>query len=120
MKITTVKKWDAHGYTCEIVRMEYGTKFRSYLGDGHWCGYVYPPHGHPWHGADRTSDVFDDIEVMGGVGSSGWSHGPGGRKWRVGFDTASFNARDWTLDQVVDETERLALQAAGAAAAEVM
>ena len=116
MKITTVKTWQAHGYVCEIVRMDYATKYVSYLGDGHWCGYVRVPDGHPWHGRGPIDDVFDDVEVVGGVTFSGHLDRLRGEAWSVGFDTASFNARDWTLDQVAEETGRLALQAAGAAA----
>jgi len=34
---------------------------------GAWCGYVGVPPGHPWHGRGYSDDVFNGVEVHGGL-----------------------------------------------------
>lgn len=105
MKI--VKKWNHMGLKCVVKRHgEFG---------GYFCGYVIVPKKHPAYG--KTCYELDEIDVHGGL-----TYAVDGT---LGFDCAHGNdylacmpkeynqkAHKWTLDEVVQETEKLAFQLA--------
>lgn len=79
------------------------------------CGYVELPDGHPWRGC-AAEDV--PASVHGGVTFAGMLQGRYGH-W-VGFDFAHAGdhipgmrvpGREWSVDEVAEEVERLAAQA---------
>ena len=104
---------------------------------GHLCGYVRVPAGHPWHGVEREFDI--DATCHGGVTYTR-NYKPGGPEpdpdggWFVGFDCAhagdlsprtmerlgrthpSSDETYRTLDYVKHEVEQLAAQAVAAGA----
>lgn len=85
---------------------------------GFRCGYVDVPEGHPLHGLGYDSPAVCGLDVHGGVTFSQMEDGA----WRIGFDfghqgdyipaMSYFGGRVWSLEDVVEETERLADQVA--------
>ena len=76
-------EWRFEGFACLMVRQP---------DQGHWCGYVGLPPGHPWHGKDP-----DDAQVHGGITYGSPCEGvvchvpqPGepDEVWWLGFDCA--------------------------------
>jgi hypothetical protein len=107
-------------------------------GGGAWCGYVAVPPGHKYHGKD-CGEIDDAIDVHGGLTFAAKCHGhichvpePGEPDdvWWFGFDCAhAYDMRPeskmfetprwsqleehyWTLEEVQEETNRLAEQLA--------
>ena len=105
----------------------------------HRCGYVVLPKGHPAEGKGYCDDIFDSIEVHGGLTFAGTFNDlirNGLQDWVVGFDcNHSTDAPDleghpcpsewllgysemleskhvWTFDEVVAETKNLCEQLA--------
>lgn len=110
LAIPQVARWKHQGIECAVHQHPYfGTR----------NGYVLIPDGHPLYQLDE-SDAFgldSRLEVHGGV-TFGPERSEGGHV--VGFDTnhvGDYSAgfplgRRWTLDDVVEETNRLAGQVA--------
>ena len=99
------KEWEAYGFKCKVI----------FVRQSHRCGYVGIPKGHVAYDKDYT-DL--PIEVHGGLTYG--QFGEDGLKW-FGFDcahagdaTAHFSLEEgdhfWTLDEVVEETEKMAKQ----------
>jgi len=111
-----VKEWEHAGFKCRVWK-------HPYL--GHFCGYVVLPKTHPYAGKN-SQDI--DVDVHGGLTFHGWE----GDDYIVGFNCA--HAGDlvpgllthslgepgervldeqghlWTVEEVVEETNRLAEQ----------
>jgi hypothetical protein len=90
------------GLDCKVVRHKFG----------HLNGYVGVPRDHPdWGKLDDTN-----LEVHGGITYTGEQDG----LWWFGFDTShitdwdyvSHKGKYWTIEEVIDETKRLAQQLA--------
>jgi len=78
-------------------------------------GYVRVPEGHPWAGLDYV-DI--DVQVHGGLtysadGWIGFDAMHSGDYW-PGMGNLFRNGREWTAEQVADETRSLARQVAEA------
>ena len=88
-----------------------------------WCGYVNIPKDHQWYGLDYDSDKLRETPAPGGLTFSGRL----GDKdsWWIGFDTAHSGdiwpgnetgaeelnlswARCWIIDDLIEETKKLA------------
>jgi len=96
------KEWEAYGFKCKVI----------FVRQSHRCGYVGIPKGHVAY--DKRYDELP-IEVHGGL-----TYGEveeDGLKW-FGFDCAhledatasSPSGHFWTLEEVVEETEKMAKQ----------
>lgn len=66
---------------------------------GHWCGYLYLPRGHPWHGT--TNEL--DVDVHGGIT---YANLEPDRTWCIGFDCAHLGDRVPCMDSRPGETYR--------------
>lgn len=108
------KVWTHRGLSCRVW-MHPWLGFR--------CGYVDVPEGHPLHGLGYDSPAVCGLDVHGGVTFSQMEDGA----WRIGFDCGHqgdlilamlrspiplISGRFWSLEGVVEETERLADQVA--------
>lgn len=115
---TLVKRWKAHGLECAIAR-----------GGASLCGYVKIPPNHP--DANHHYDNVENINVHGGITFN--TRATDGGMW-FGFDCAHFGdwfgfgpegecdmpdefrhilehpGRVWTVEDVQEETERMAAQ----------
>lgn len=110
------KRWKHAGFHCLAKRNMWGW---------FWLGYIVIPEDHPWYGLDHN--ILSDIDVHGGITyCSPGIHEDFGQ-WLVGFDcghgwdyrpSALGHAGDplnyRTLQYVVEETNKLAEQAAQA------
>jgi hypothetical protein len=67
--------FESHGYVCHAVRYER---------NGHWCGYIYIPQGHPDYAADYNDVV---VHVHGGLTYSDTE----GDATKFGFDCGHYN-----------------------------
>jgi len=109
----TVKEWKAHGLDCAVAK-----------GHTALCGYVRVPSGHP--DENHHYDDVEDVSVHGGITFT--CRAMGGGRW-FGFDTAHFDdwwgyydkeknygtehpGKIWTIEDVVQETEKFAEQLA--------
>ena len=97
------KEWEAYGFKCKVI----------FVRQSHRCGYVGIPKGHVAY--DKRYDELP-IEVHGGLTYGAVEED--GLKW-FGFDcahsedaTASSPSEGhfWTLEEVVEETEKMAKQ----------
>ena len=114
------KSFEAHGLPCLVVLNE---------GLGNYCGYAGVPNDHPWYGKTYMQlEQFDNYpDVHGGITFAGHIKGQDDCIWWIGFDCA--HAGDWlphmtgewlaiephhkwTVEEVAEETRRLAEQLA--------
>jgi hypothetical protein len=103
---STIRKWEAHGLLCAMSRGSFAL-----------CGYVCLPKSHPLAGKD-CSELSPFVSVHGGLTYS--TQGQEG--YWYGFDTGHAGdlmfftddlfvpGRIWTVEDVEEETERLAEQ----------
>ena len=112
----TEHEWTAHGLPCHVVLVDRGVSLISVV--PYRNGYAGVPNDHPWHGVsyhDRIGGKApeDVIDVHGGVTYSGAGFsGDASGAWFFGFDTAHYDSGEWTLEQAIAETERMAEQLA--------
>jgi len=98
-----LKDWECEGFHCQVIQGPFSIN-----------GYVAVPKSHP----DYEKDYFDiDVDVHGGLtfGEKGEKDSelyPDENLYWLGFDTAHGYSGNWTLEMVVEETERLAKQLA--------
>lgn len=108
------KVWESNGLKCAIRKNHLGA----------FCGYVEVPEGHPFHEKHYWADgSIENMPVHGGITYSGTMLEKLGCDWCLGFDMC--HACDghyteqgaWvyerTLEECVEETERLAELIAG-------
>lgn len=122
-----IVRWSHAGLDCLLIQ-----GLRNGLRE-HWCGYVRVPEGHPGWLLCYDEDIWNDIEVHGGLTWSDAGEGNlRGRGWWLGFDCAHagdtsearlklerelgfgslLGEHVWTEQEARRETERLADQVA--------
>lgn len=101
MESKVYKDWKYKGLHCRVIQGPFSIN-----------GYVAVPKGHPDY-AKGYDDV--DVEIHGGLtfaekGEKDSELWPNEETWWFGFDTAHAHSGVWSIEQVIEETERLAKQ----------
>ena len=115
------KSFEAHGLPCLVAIND---------GLGNYCGYVGVSKDHPWYGKTYAQiEKLDNYpDVHGGVTFADHIPGQSDDVWWLGFDCGHYGdyvpylaqsmavpvygGHKWTVDEVADETRRLAKQLA--------
>ncbi len=90
--------YDYRGHTFWYSGYMVQTKHMTDHGMDHWCGYVYIPDGHWYHG-QAPNDI--DLRVHGGLVYAAQE----GSKWKIGFDCAHAGDRSGFCKEGVYRTE---------------